>query len=97
MKKRWFASKEDGGKSHRVCRKCHQIIRRHDRWRQIRRRYLGIFATVYEIEHRDCDDPQLAKAKLLSQPEPPISQWLREQQLPPTTWTGSSEKTETIQ
>lgn len=88
----------ENGKNHRVCRKCHQIIRKHEKWRQVKRRVLGIFGTVFEIEHRNCSDPTLAKARMEAAPAPPMAEWLRENDLPLTTWTGSSEvKTETIQ
>lgn len=101
MKKGWLRSIGIGSgkeKSHRVCRNCHQIIRRHDRWKQVKRRVLGIFGTVFEIEHRDCNDPTLANAKNAAEPEPPMEQWLRENDLPLTTWTGSSDtQPETIQ
>ena len=83
-------------KSHRVCRHCHQVIRKHERWRQVKRKILGLFGTVFEIEHRDCADPKLANAKLAAEPEPPIDKWLREHDLPLTTWTSDS-PAETIQ
>jgi len=89
---------KSNGKPHRVCRKCREIVRRHDKWRQVKRHVFGIFGTVYEIEHKDCSDPELKIAKMLAQPETPMSQWLRENQLPATTWTGTSDKvSETIQ
>lgn len=78
-------------KSHRVCRHCREIIRKHEKWRQVRRKVLGIFGTVFEIEHRDCSDPTLAKMRMAAEPEPPIDEWLRKNNLPLTTWTGSDE------
>jgi hypothetical protein len=90
--------RSDKGKTHRVCRACHQIIGRHHKWKQVRFKRFGFLAEYYELEHRDCKDPTLAKAKLAAQPEAPIEQWLRENNHQLTTWTGSKEAlTETIQ
>ena len=99
MKRNWLGRTATGAtknKSHRICRNCHEIIRKHERWRQVKRKIFGIFGTVFEIEHRDCKDPTLAKAKQAEQPEPPMEQWLRENQLPTTTWTGASDTPEAI-
>lgn len=82
------ASEENNGKSHRICRNCKQIIRRHDKWKLVKRKVLRIFGLVLQYEHRDCNDPQLLAAKKAAEPETPMQQWLKENNEPVTTWTG---------
>ena len=94
------ASSDDPKKQHRVCSECDQIIRRHHRWKQIKVKRFGIFGSVFKIRHRDCKDPTLEKARAKAAPPPvptPIDEWLRENDLPLSTWTGSKNaSTETI-
>ena len=99
-KRRWISRIRGEGdqKRHRICRKCHQIIRKHEKWRQVKRKILGIFGVVFEIEHRDCNDPKLLNKKSAAAPEPPMEKWLRENNLPLKTWTGTLEnKSEIVQ
>lgn len=102
MRKNWLKNlfSRQRKKQHRVCRRCDQIIRKHERWHQVRESIVGIPTQFFAIEHRDCNDPKLEKAKAAQAvilPPPPIEQWLSENDLPLTTWIGTSASQETIQ
>lgn len=73
---------------HRICRKCHQPIKKHHRWHQLQ---VGWFSITYTVEHNDCKNPTMETPRERSMrmgPELPFNETTQDEQ----TWKSEEQE-----